>query len=109
MAFCGCHEAHLSGLPRQQLLQNGWFPSTHAKPQTAFTIQLLNLYHLSTLHGKITMYDFYGSIEKLTDNTGTEKVKVFKYSNRLASMLTLYRTGSRLLRELYENIDFLNY
>ena len=55
------------------------------------------------------MYDFYGSIEKLTDNTGTEKVKVFKYSNRLASMLTLYRTGSRLLRELYENIDFLNY
>ncbi|KAF8192329.1 hypothetical protein K438DRAFT_1970135 [Mycena galopus ATCC 62051] len=68
--FCGCEQAEEAGAPEIQLLRAGWFPATHERPQTCATITVLEKFHQDTLQSKMTMYDFYGVLEKLTDNTG---------------------------------------
>ncbi|KAJ7468406.1 hypothetical protein B0H11DRAFT_1732318 [Mycena galericulata] len=68
--FCGCENELMAGPPDIQLLRAGWFPATHERPQTCATLVVLEKYHLETLQAKTTMYDFYGVLEKLTDNTG---------------------------------------
>ncbi|KAJ6474636.1 hypothetical protein C8R47DRAFT_986641, partial [Mycena vitilis] len=68
--FCGCDGAYDAGPHEIQLLRAGWFPATHEKPQTCATIAVLEKFHQDTLQSKMTMYDFYGVMEKLTDNTG---------------------------------------
>ncbi|KAJ6478255.1 hypothetical protein C8R45DRAFT_1101644 [Mycena sanguinolenta] len=66
--FCGC-----TGRPehRVQLLRWCWFPATHDMPKTAATLRVLEFFHIQTLQGKTTMFDFYTSLEKLTDASGT--------------------------------------
>ncbi|KAJ6467408.1 hypothetical protein C8R45DRAFT_1171845 [Mycena sanguinolenta] len=68
--FCGCKRSASAGPPEMQLLHAGWFPATHERPQTCATISVLETFHQDTLQSKMTMYDFYGVLEKLTDNTG---------------------------------------
>ncbi|KAJ6451209.1 hypothetical protein C8R47DRAFT_998609, partial [Mycena vitilis] len=68
--FCGCDGAVAAGPPEVQLLRAGWFPATHDRPQTCATLNVLKKFHQDTLQSKMTMYDFYGVLEKLTDNTG---------------------------------------
>ncbi|KAF7348390.1 CxC2 domain-containing protein [Mycena sanguinolenta] len=68
--FCGCEGAEDAGSSEIQLLRGGWFPATHERPQTCATITVLERFHQDTLQSKMTMYDFYGVLEKLTDNTG---------------------------------------
>jgi hypothetical protein len=38
---------------------------------------MLNSFHLLTLQGKTSAYDFYLSIARKSDNTGTVDVKVY--------------------------------
>ncbi|KAJ7070421.1 hypothetical protein B0H15DRAFT_793468, partial [Mycena belliarum] len=46
------------------------------EPQTCTTFRALEMFHIMTLLGKVTTYDFYSGLEKLTDNSGLYKVKV---------------------------------
>ncbi|KAF8210707.1 hypothetical protein K438DRAFT_1752495 [Mycena galopus ATCC 62051] len=66
----------VAGEYSQQLLQMRWFPSTPFEPQTAATFEVLDTFHIMTLQGKVTTYDFYSGLEKLKDNTGMEKMKM---------------------------------
>ncbi|KAJ6516514.1 hypothetical protein C8R45DRAFT_809791 [Mycena sanguinolenta] len=68
--FCGCENALDAGPTEIQLLRASWFPATHERPQTCATLTMLEKFHQDTLQSKMTMYDFYGVLEKLTDNTG---------------------------------------
>ncbi|KAJ6487280.1 hypothetical protein C8R47DRAFT_1216473 [Mycena vitilis] len=68
--YCGCGAAFDAGAPEVQLLRAGFFPATHERPQTCATLAVLEKFHQDTLQSKMTMYDFYGVLEKLTDNTG---------------------------------------
>ncbi|KAJ6472931.1 hypothetical protein C8R47DRAFT_987653, partial [Mycena vitilis] len=70
--FCGCELANKSGPPEVQLLRAGWFPATHERPHTAATFAVLDQFHQETLQAKVTMYDFYGVLEKLTSNVGVK-------------------------------------
>ncbi|KAJ7578939.1 hypothetical protein C8J56DRAFT_796992 [Mycena floridula] len=72
--FCQCYQGSTAGLEYQQLLRNEWFPATHLEPQTAATFRVIEQFHLLTLTGKVTPYDFYTSLQRLTDNTGCEKL-----------------------------------
>jgi hypothetical protein len=74
--FCGCYQSPGGSHRRVQLLRSGLLPSTHARPVTAFTFNVLESFHLLTLQSKISAYDFYYSIARRTDNTGTLGVKV---------------------------------
>ena len=72
--FCGCDRAAESGSPVQQLLRRDLYPATHIEPHTAFMFRMMEHYHIQSLQGKISMYDYYESLERLTDNTGTYRV-----------------------------------
>jgi hypothetical protein len=37
---------------------------------------MLEHFHMQTLQGKISSYDYYSAVEKLTDNTGLKPCKV---------------------------------
>ncbi|KAJ7667385.1 hypothetical protein B0H14DRAFT_3102517 [Mycena olivaceomarginata] len=62
--YCGCARAHEAGDRVQQTLRAAWFPATNVEPQTC-----------ATFTRKVTTYDYYSGLEKLTGNTGLEEIK----------------------------------
>jgi hypothetical protein len=74
--YCGCRDETIVGSRRQQLLRRSWYPATHKEPKTCATFVALETFHIMTLQGKVTTYDYYSGLEKLTDNTGLVKVRV---------------------------------
>ncbi|KAF7969254.1 hypothetical protein HWV62_27842 [Athelia sp. TMB] len=72
---CGC-----SGLNgpvvsvAQQLMRAGWYPASHISPQTCATFEVMQSFHLISLQGKISHYNYYKSLQYRTDNTGTKKL-----------------------------------
>ena len=52
------------------------FPATTTDPQTASTFALLESAHVLSVQSKLSLYDFYISIETLTDATHVSGVKV---------------------------------
>ncbi|KAE9384818.1 hypothetical protein BT96DRAFT_841681, partial [Gymnopus androsaceus JB14] len=87
LGYCDCSNSLLAGEWRQQLMRRRWFPATHLDPRTAATYQVLKTFHVMTLQGKVTTYDFYAGLEKLTDNTG------------VGSMKDRYKAFARMMRE----------
>ncbi|KAI9068672.1 hypothetical protein FKP32DRAFT_1672009 [Trametes sanguinea] len=75
LTFCGCDRAGEASDPVQQLMRHRLYPATDIDPNTAFTFSLLEHYHVQSLQGKISMYDYYTSLERLTDNTGVMKLQ----------------------------------
>jgi len=71
--FCGCEKAQMRA---KQLLRIAWFPATTSDPRTAATFRLLEQYHLLSFEAKVSGYQFYHSIARLTDNTGLRSQKV---------------------------------
>ncbi|KAK7017498.1 hypothetical protein VNI00_018627 [Paramarasmius palmivorus] len=59
----------------QQLLRYELYPATVMGPRTAFTFQTLTLFHTMTHLGKVTLYDFYRTLEARTDGVGLGGVK----------------------------------
>ncbi|KAK7025934.1 hypothetical protein VNI00_015849 [Paramarasmius palmivorus] len=76
---------------RQQLLSSQWYPATAKVPQTCFTFRLLEHFHMMTLVGKITSYDYYRGLEKLTNNAGS-----FPFKNRYDSFRRVTREWCHL-------------
>ncbi|KIL55653.1 hypothetical protein M378DRAFT_17762 [Amanita muscaria Koide BX008] len=77
----------------------GWFPATFERPKTAFTFDMLDLFHKITLQGKTTLYDFYHSILHLTDNLriekNTSKYPEFHRTFRIWRHLSALKHGGR--------------
>lgn len=71
--YCGCHKVQSRPV---QLLQSKLYPATILDPKTAATFQVLEIFHLMTLVSKISAFDFYTSLSRRTDNTGTQKIPV---------------------------------
>ena len=53
-----------------QLLEVGWWPSTPLEPQTAATMSLLRLFHVTNLAGQVTPTNFYWTLEQLSLGSG---------------------------------------
>ena len=60
----------------QQLLRRRLFPATTRDPNTACTFQLLRTAHILSVQSKLSLYDYYLSIEHLADATRTSGSKV---------------------------------
>ncbi len=71
--FCDCHDAAASF---QQLVLLRLFPATLKFPATAFTFDLLSSFHQLTLCSKITPYDYFDTLKKLTSNAFPQGVEV---------------------------------
>ncbi|KAK0491728.1 hypothetical protein EDD18DRAFT_1109479 [Armillaria luteobubalina] len=67
--FCNCiHER-----PLASQLQHAWlFPTTGREPHTAVTTAALEQFQMLTFMGKISTYEYYYSLVRLTDNTNTK-------------------------------------
>ncbi|KZP18029.1 hypothetical protein FIBSPDRAFT_956594 [Athelia psychrophila] len=73
--FCGCV---LHGKPkverRVQLMRTAWWPASTIDPQTCATFALLKDFHLLSLQGKLSVFDYYHALELKSNSSGTEKV-----------------------------------
>jgi CxC2 like cysteine cluster associated with KDZ transposases len=70
--YCGCRT-----LDRvTQLVRARWFPATHDRTQTVFTFDAIDQYQELTLQGKTTLYDYYHTLLRLTDNMKLGKLPV---------------------------------
>jgi len=92
--FCLCQGTEVVGDVWQQLLRLKLFPATIIDPHTACTFRVLELYHVLTLQGKVSLYDFYAGLEKRSDNSGGQPVKVGDniQNSQYHLGLLLYRT-----------------
>lgn len=90
VVWCTCSLSIGKGADRFiQLLRNRWFPVSAVTPKTAVTFDCLSFFHLLTVQGKLTGYDFYQSLVYLTDNTGTNPPPVSeRIPIKLCSALT---------------------
>ncbi|KAK7016228.1 hypothetical protein VNI00_018947 [Paramarasmius palmivorus] len=75
LSYCGCTssicpDTQLQRQKWEQLMFYEWFPSTIDRPRTACTFRCLESFQLLTLTAKITAFDYYKTLECLTDNTG---------------------------------------
>ncbi|KAJ7604746.1 hypothetical protein FB45DRAFT_880205 [Roridomyces roridus] len=103
--FCGC-ELQLQAESRSpqflhhhlQLLRFGWYPSTDKRPRTCATFTALDRFTLYSHQSKMTAYDFYCVLERLTDNTGVEPPDRYEPFLRMARQwrhLLLLKRGGR--------------
>ena len=74
--FCHCSDIP----PHIQLLRFGWYPASTERPQSAATMALLKFFQILNFESKTTTYEFHNLISRLTDNTGTQPLKVFRRS-----------------------------
>lgn len=68
--FCGCEKATKHTV---QLLRRRWFPATVASPKTAATFRLLEHFQMLTFESKASMFEYYHSLSRLTDNSGANE------------------------------------
>ncbi|KAN0118878.1 hypothetical protein V8E52_004650 [Russula decolorans] len=87
--FCGCHNTSGGSASHVQLLRFRCFPSTITRPQSAFTFNVLNTFHLLTLQGKVSAYEFYCALQHKTDNTSISDTK--GYYRQFLTVVRLWR------------------
>ena len=71
--FCHCFQAPSDAI---QLSNAQLFPATIVRPQTAFSFAVLDHFHQLTLSSKISLFDYYDSLTKLTEPTFPQDVSV---------------------------------
>ncbi|KAF7321649.1 CxC2 domain-containing protein [Mycena kentingensis (nom. inval.)] len=94
--FCGCRAGGPVSFPLQ-LLHARLYPATTARPQTCATFACLDNFHSLSLHAKTSAYDYYASLELLTDGSGNKPPNRYKAFMRMARqfrhLLLLKRRG----------------
>ena len=80
----------------QQLLRFRLYPATIHNPNTAATFHALHHFQLLSFESKCSVYEYYQTLVRETDNTGLHKVKV-QYSSTFhsATILTECRIATR--------------
>ena len=73
LQYCQCSQLAAAGDTTEQLIRSELYGATLTDPSTFCTLRVLEYFHLLTLQSKITAYDYYMSLQKLTDVTGLQK------------------------------------
>ncbi|KAF9493993.1 hypothetical protein BDN71DRAFT_1565991 [Pleurotus eryngii] len=88
--FCDCAKAVAHDV---QLLRSQLFPATVLTSRTAATFEVLRLFQMMSFNSKVSGYEFYQSLVRLTNNLG-EPVLVSHYNKGWLKILTFHhRTG----------------
>ncbi|KAI0696131.1 hypothetical protein C8T65DRAFT_583713 [Cerioporus squamosus] len=95
--FCECMCLTTRKYVREwvQALRRGWFPATTHQPATAFTLRLLEVFHETNFQSKISLYDYWRSLERITDNSGTRPTLQFSHVVRLWRHLVMLKRAGR--------------
>ncbi|KAJ7219933.1 hypothetical protein GGX14DRAFT_389351 [Mycena pura] len=94
--FCGCVQRQVPW--HIQLLRMGWYPATTNQPKTCATFACLGRFHSLSLYAKTTAYDFYSTLEYLTDGTCLKPPNRYQIFLRVARQyrhLLLLKRGGR--------------
>lgn len=68
VAFCDCYDEVEGYVPHwAQLLRAGWYPATHARPRSAFTLALMDFFQELNVQSKANLHDFLKTVENITD------------------------------------------
>ncbi|KAF9017820.1 hypothetical protein BDZ89DRAFT_1140448 [Hymenopellis radicata] len=66
--YCNCHMVQ----PRDvQLLRSRLYPATSVSPETCATFRCLETFQIMSFMSKVSAYEFYWSLSRLTENLGT--------------------------------------
>jgi hypothetical protein len=95
--YCQCGDEPLSYWV--QFLREKWFPATLSRPQTVFTFDCLETFHELTLQGKTSLYDYFHTLLRLSDNANLSTPIVSSscplcFSQVLISIVPLSRDSS---------------
>lgn len=95
--YCGC------GAKSQveQLLERRLYPATVVNPKTAATFRVLELFELLQYESKLSTYEFYQTISRLTDNTGLREPKVW---NRLHWLVQIWVSSIIVFQDRYPTL-----
>ncbi|KAG1718728.1 hypothetical protein EDD22DRAFT_983515 [Suillus occidentalis] len=79
--FCGCESAqpHITQFATCSLV-----PTTTLDPKSAATFRVLEYFQMLSFESKVSAWEFYNTVARLTDNTGTRVLK-----DRYASLLRM--------------------
>lgn len=72
--YCGCGATSNSQV--QQLLERRWYPATVENPKTAASFRVLELFEILQYESKVSPFELWKALSRLTDNTGLAVVKV---------------------------------
>ncbi|KAI0689311.1 hypothetical protein C8T65DRAFT_700284 [Cerioporus squamosus] len=86
--FCACA---LAAPSTSQLLRYRLYPATSTDPRTAATFRLLETFHLLSAQSKVSAFEFYSTLARRSDNTGTQPPK-----DRYVSFLHMIRQWRHL-------------
>ncbi|KAG6807687.1 hypothetical protein H0H92_006699, partial [Tricholoma furcatifolium] len=87
--FCGCGASTQSHVA--QLLRSRLFPATVINPKTAATFSVLKSFELLSYESKVSAFQYYTALSRLTDNTGLKIPK-----DRYLSLLVMIREWRHL-------------
>lgn len=76
--YCGCSTATKV---TTQLLRARLYPATVQAPKTAATFNVLEFFHLLTFDSKASVFEFYHTLSRRTDNTGTLNIPVCSFTS----------------------------
>ncbi|KAK0430925.1 hypothetical protein EV421DRAFT_1721040, partial [Armillaria borealis] len=65
-----------------------WFPATVEIPRTAVTFAALQQFQMLSFMSKISAYEYYHTLARLSDNTGVQLVLVGHCFDVVFSLLT---------------------
>ena len=68
--FCGCGKDNQ--LPTVQLICLHLYPATVKSPKTCATTAVLDLFSMLSYESKMSAYQFYQTLSRITDNTGLD-------------------------------------
>ncbi|KAG6810078.1 hypothetical protein H0H92_013396 [Tricholoma furcatifolium] len=89
--YCYCHN-HGELVPHhRQLVQSGVVPATTGHPETVFTFEVLDHFHISNLTSKKSAYDYFAGLRYLTDGAFPQAVP-----NRYRELLRVSRIWGHL-------------
>jgi len=71
--FCRCQGAISE---HEQLFNNHLFPSTFDRPETAFTLDVLEYYSIDSMECKTSAQSFFQKLRRVTNNAFPEQVPV---------------------------------
>ncbi|KIJ36841.1 hypothetical protein M422DRAFT_50824 [Sphaerobolus stellatus SS14] len=58
-----------------QLLAVGWYPTSTGRPKSAISFNLLRNFDILRLQSKLSAYDFYKALERITENASIESMR----------------------------------
>lgn len=72
------HECQCSTAPEfwEQLFRLGLFPASYDRPRTAFSFSVLKDFQIFNFAGKVSLWDYWGTVQRKTDGVQWKRVKV---------------------------------